>query len=246
MRRSAALSPNPLVASQPLDRPYYERYNALRIFADVLEFCGPAAVAYAEDVFVPSMYTAIMDLRTEVRQAACYGFGVMAMHCGPAFEAVAIGALAPLVQMVQQARASGDAILLRDYFDSATDHAISAVAKICRSYPGAVPLLDILPTWLSWLPLTVDDDEGVFVYGYLCEMIEANHPTIVQRELMPHIVRVIAHVVGTPFVDAAITERMAAIVRDVEAFLGVDELGAVAAQLPEKEQHALAELMMQE
>ncbi len=30
----------------------------------------------------------------------------------------------------------------------------------------------------SWLPVSEDVDESPFVYGYLCDLIEGNHPII--------------------------------------------------------------------
>lgn len=56
---------------------------------------------------------------------------------------------------------------------NATENAISAVSKICKYLdPSLVPMKEILPLWLSWLPVTEDKEESPHVYSYLCDLIE--------------------------------------------------------------------------
>ena len=53
-----------------------------------------------------------------------------------------------------------------------TENAISAVAKICKFQGAHVPLTELLPEWIGWLPIWDDDDELELVYGYLCDLVE--------------------------------------------------------------------------
>ena len=55
---------------------------------------------------------------------------------------------------------------------SPTENAISAVTKICKHLPSAVNTAEVLPHWLSWLPVYEDEDEAVHIYGYLCDLVE--------------------------------------------------------------------------
>ena len=56
---------------------------------------------------------------------------------------------------------------------NATENAISAVTKICKYLESnIVPLDQVLPLWLSWLPVTEDKEEAPHVYSYLCDLIE--------------------------------------------------------------------------
>lgn len=66
-----------------------------------------------------------------------------------------------------------------------------AAAKILAHIPEHVPAEALIPQWLSWLPITNNPDEGVHVYGYLCTLIENNHPAIAMN--LPHVVRVLAY-----------------------------------------------------
>ena len=54
----------------------------------------------------------------------------------------------------------------------ATENAISAMAKICKYIKSGIPYENVLPVWLSWLPVTEDKEEAQHVYGYLCDLIQ--------------------------------------------------------------------------
>ena len=38
--------------------------------------------------------------------------------------------------------------------------------------------VQVIPVWLSFLPVWEDADEAPHVYGYLCDLIDANHPLV--------------------------------------------------------------------
>ena len=54
----------------------------------------------------------------------------------------------------------------------ATENAISAMAKICKYIKSGIPYENVLPVWLSCLPVTEDKEEAQHVYGYLCDLIQ--------------------------------------------------------------------------
>ncbi len=55
---------------------------------------------------------------------------------------------------------------------NATENCISAVAKVMKYRPECVNVNEILPHWLSWLPLNEDKEEAVHTFNYLCDLIE--------------------------------------------------------------------------
>lgn len=73
----------------------------------------------------------------------------------------------------------------------------------------------------TWLPVGEDEDEAVYVYGYLCDLIQANHPVILGENNvnLPRIVSIIAscfyrEAVTVPHPEA---ERMLSIVKQIES-----------------------------
>lgn len=56
---------------------------------------------------------------------------------------------------------------------TATENAVSAVAKILKYNSSMVDTNQILPAFIGWLPISEDDDECPHVYNYFCDLIEA-------------------------------------------------------------------------
>lgn len=56
---------------------------------------------------------------------------------------------------------------------AALDNAISAVGKLCVHRPSVVNASQILPVWLTWLPLRSDLIEAREVHGRLVDLVEA-------------------------------------------------------------------------
>ena len=59
-----------------------------------------------------------------------------------------------------------------------TENCISAVTKIIRyncihykSLPESI-MTEVLPTWLTWLPITEDHEEAPHVFGFLCDLMQ--------------------------------------------------------------------------
>ena len=38
---------------------------------------------------------------------------------------------------------------------------------------GNINIDELLPVWLTWLPVTEDKEEAVHVYNFLCDLIES-------------------------------------------------------------------------
>ena len=75
-----------------------------------------------------------------------------------------------------------------------TENAISAVTKILKFNASQVNVDEILPVWLSWLPVYEDVDESPYVYGYLCDLVEANHPAVLgaNNANLPKVIQIMA------------------------------------------------------
>lgn len=95
----------------------------------------------------------------------------------------------------------------------------------------------------SWLPVTEDSDEAPHIYGYLCDLIQANHPVVLGANNcnLPRIVSIIAQAYSNKVV-AVLSEvgtRMLAIVKQIES--NPEVFQACASQLTPEMQHALQE-----
>ncbi|KAB0402924.1 hypothetical protein E2I00_011127 [Balaenoptera physalus] len=170
-----------------LHRPWPDRQWGLCIFDDVIEHCSPASFKYAE-YFIRPMLQYTCDSSPEVRQAAAYGLGVMAQYGGDNYRPFCTEALPLLVRVIQSADAKTKENI------NATENCISAVGKIMKFKPDCVNVEEVLPHWLSWLPLHEDKEEAVQTFNYLCDLIESNHPIVLgpNNTNLPKIFSIIA------------------------------------------------------
>uniref|UniRef100_A0A8C6ISK4 Uncharacterized protein n=1 Tax=Melopsittacus undulatus TaxID=13146 RepID=A0A8C6ISK4_MELUD len=168
-------------------RPWPDRQWGLCIFDDIVEHCSPSSFKYAE-YFLRPMLQSICDNSPEVRQAAAYGVGVMAQFGGDSYRPFCTEALPLLVRVIQ----SPDAKTKENV--NATENCISAVGKIMKFKPDCVNVEEVLPHWLSWLPLHEDKEEAVYTFNYLCDLIESNNPVVLgpNNSNLPRIFGIIA------------------------------------------------------
>ena len=221
------------------DRPWPDKQWGLCIFDDLLEHTGPHAMKYQQH-FVPSLIHAIGDSHGEVRQAAAYGAGVMAQHGGKDFSSVlATDILPSLVKLIQAPESRSPENL------NPTENAISAVTKICKYNNSNVDVNEILPHWLAWLPVWEDEEEAVHIYGYFCDLIEANNPIILgaNNQNLPMLLKIMAEtfVLEALALDEDVFKRMVNIIKQIQE--NGEMFMACVKELNEQQQRALSEAL---
>ena len=147
------------------DRPFTDRQWALCVWDDVIEYCGTSSIKYQE-YFLKRLIEQIVDETPEVRQAASYGVGQMAMQGGSQYAQACATAIPFLIQVINDRESRSVENI------QATENAISAVTKILKFNNSSINVNQLLPTWFSWLPVYDDSEETPFVYGYLCDLTE--------------------------------------------------------------------------
>lgn len=154
------------------ERAWSDHQWGLCIFDDVIEFTGPACVKY-QSMFLQPLATYVADKSPEVRQAAAYGWGVLAQFGGDQFAGECAKALPILLEVINDPESRS----IKNVCP--TENAISAVTKILKYNSSQVKVIDdLILMWLNWLPVVEDDDEAPHVYGYLCDLIEGHHPVV--------------------------------------------------------------------
>ncbi|XP_055850061.1 importin-5 [Episyrphus balteatus] len=196
-------------------RSWSDRQWGLCIFDDVIEYCGPSCIQY-QQIFTAPLLQYICDKSPEVRQAAAYGCGVLGQFAGEQFALTCAQAIPILVQVIQDPKSREPENV------NPTENAISAVTKILKYNPSALPNIDeIINAWYSWLPVIEDEDEAPHIYGYLCDLIQANHPVILgaNNSNLPRIVSIIAQAFKSGVVKPLSEEgsRMIGIVKQLES-----------------------------
>ncbi|KAI4504097.1 hypothetical protein M0802_000568 [Mischocyttarus mexicanus] len=195
------------------DRSWSDHQWALCVFDDVIEFGGPECAKYQE-LFLRPMIQYVSDKSAEVRQAAAYGCGVLGQFGGEAFAPACAEALPRLMEVINDPESRSPENV------NPTENAISAVTKILKYNNKAINVDKILPHWLSWLPVVEDEDEAPHVYGYLCDLIEANHILVLgpNNSNLPRLISFFAealHRTAVPTEDPVMA-RILGIVRQIQ------------------------------
>lgn len=159
-----------LVANRSSD----DKVAALNCLCEVVDHGGEAAGS-----LVPNIAAACLqfsgDQDAAVRRSANYGLAVCAQKGGSAFEPMVAQALARLHPTIVAAGA-------RDEDNKfATDNAIDAIGRICKYRAASVNTAEIVPVWISWLPLKDDDDCARVSHEFLAELIEQKNPAVGQQ-----------------------------------------------------------------
>ncbi|KAK7080859.1 Importin-5, partial [Halocaridina rubra] len=216
------------------NRPWPDHQWGLCIFDDVIEFGGPACDKYTEH-FLQPLLGFVTDKQGEVRQAAAYGCGVLGQFGGPGFATVCAQAIPLLVQVIQNPESRNEVNL------NPTENAIAAVTKILKYNSSAINRDEVIPVWLSWLPVWEDTDEAPHVYGYLCDLIDSNHPLVLgpNNSNLPQLMAILAEAFKREAVEkeAEVTKRMLNIVQQLQA--NPEMFEACVSQLSQEQQLAL-------
>ncbi|CAJ2508844.1 Uu.00g138700.m01.CDS01 [Anthostomella pinea] len=159
-----------LTSSDPTQRQW-----GLCIMDDVLEYCGPESVRYAQSIS-GALLEGCKDPSAAIRQAAAYGIGVAAHHGGAPWSQFLAESIPYLFQVTQIPDARGEDAVY------ATENACAAIAKILHFNKQSVQDTQALSTqWINTLPVTNDEEAAPYAYGYLVELIEQQNPAVTSQ-----------------------------------------------------------------
>lgn len=144
-----------------------QRQWALCIYDDLLEFAGPQAWDYRENIITP-LVTGIRDPAPANRQAACYGAGVAAAKGGAVWAEFSAAVLPLLFECCARPDARSDEHVY------ATENACAAIAKIVKFNAGKVEdVQGVVDRWVETLPIVNDEEAAPFAYCFLAELVES-------------------------------------------------------------------------
>lgn len=217
-----------------------ERRIAICIFDDVAEQCQGVATKYY-DTFLPFLLEAATDANNDVRQAAVYGIGVCAEFGGSQFKTVAGEALEKLKVVISQPTA------FQSENAMPTDNAVSALGKICEFHRDVIDAAQVVPAWLSCLPIRADLVEAKVVHAQLCSLMERSDPILLgsNSQYLPKIIGIFAEVIssGTDLATAETIAKIANILRHIQQTMPAPALASTWSSLQPQQQAALQSIL---
>ncbi|KAG2546633.1 hypothetical protein PVAP13_9KG037200 [Panicum virgatum] len=222
------------------DRTSEERRIAICIFDDVAEHCREAAIRYY-DAYLPSLLEACTSENPDVRQAAVYGIGICAEFGGSAFRPHTGEALSRLYNVIKHPNALD--------LDNAMayDNAVSALGKICQFHRDSIDASQVIPAWLSCLPLKNDLIEAKLVHEQLCAMLEKSERELLghNNQYLPKIVSVFAEILcaGKDLATEQTSSKMVNLLRQLQTTLPPSVLASTWSSLQPQQQLALQSVL---
>ncbi|XP_052173065.1 uncharacterized protein LOC127788616 [Diospyros lotus] len=222
------------------DKTAEERRIAICIFDDVAEQCREAALKYY-DTYLPFLLEACNDENPDVRQAAVYGLGVCAEFGGSVFKPLVGEALSRLNVVIRDPNA------LQAENVMAYDNAVSALGKICRFHRDRIDSAQVVPAWLSCLPIKGDLIEAKVVHDQLCSMVERSDKELLgpNNQYLPKIVAVFAEILcaGKDLATEQTVSRMINLLRQLQQTLPPATLASTWSSLQPQQQLALQSIL---
>ncbi|PKU77405.1 hypothetical protein MA16_Dca023333 [Dendrobium catenatum] len=222
------------------DKTPEERRIAICIFDDVAEQCQETALKYY-DTYVPFLLEACNDESSDVRQAAVYGIGVCAEFGGSVFRPLVGEALSRLNNVIRHPNAQHSDNVM------AYDNAVSALGKICQFHRNSIDAAQVVPSWLSCLPIKGDLIEAKLVHEQLCLMVERSDGELLgpNNQYLPKIVSVFAEVLcaGNDLATEQTASRMVNLLRQLQQTLPPAVLASTWSALHPQQQLALQSVL---
>ncbi|KAL6519655.1 hypothetical protein OROHE_017345 [Orobanche hederae] len=222
------------------DKTAEERRIAICIFDDVAEQCREAALKYY-DTHLPFVLEACNDENPDVRQAAVYGLGVCAEFGGSVFKPLVGEALSRLNAVIRHPNA------LQPEHVMAYDNAVSALGKICQFHRDTIDSVQVVPAWLSCLPIKGDLVEAKVVHDLLCSMVERSDRDLLgpNNQYLPKIVSVFAEVLcaGKDLASENTAGRMVNLLRQLQQTMPPSTLASTWSSLQPQQQLALQSIL---
>ncbi|KAH7315386.1 hypothetical protein KP509_21G047300 [Ceratopteris richardii] len=222
------------------DHTAEERRISICIFDDVAEQCQGSACKYY-DTFLPFLLEASVDADPDVRQPAVYGIGVCAQFGGVTFRPFVGEALTKIKQTISQPEAFTANNIM------ATDNAVSALGKICEFQRDNIDSEQVVPAWLSCLPIRNDLAVAKLVHAQLCSMVERSDPQVLgaDNRNLPKVISVFAEVLiaGNDLASEATVERIVNLVKRMQQTSSPQALLAIWSSLQPEEQTVLQSIL---
>ncbi|XP_022966144.1 importin-5-like [Cucurbita maxima] len=222
------------------DRTAEERRIAICIFDDLVEHCREAALRYF-DTYLPFLLEACNDENPDVRQAAVYGIGVCAEFGGSVFKPLVQEALSRLDVVIRHPNAQQSENVM------AYDNAVSALGKICQFHRDSINASQLVPAWLSCLPIKGDLIEAKLVHEQLCSMVERSDKELLgpNNQYLPKIVSIFAEVLcaGKDLASEQTVSRMVNLLRQLQQTLPPSTLASTWSSLQPQQQLALQSIL---
>lgn len=218
-------------------------WSSLCFFDDVVEHCGVATSTKYLPICAPMMIRSANSNDPYVRQAAIYGVGQLAEHAKEFFAKNNLcgQALNLLMQVLRRPDAREEEQLC------ATENAVGAIGRICAVHGARndVPTQEILPVWLSFLPIRDDMIEAYIVHRHLNALLNAKNADLLGKsnERVPVALKVVCEIVVEELADKNTLASLKNVAGVLKASMNAQTLTQIVGSVEQKNRAKTAALL---
>eukprot|EP00744_Colponema_vietnamica_P001246 GILI01002088.1.p1 GENE.GILI01002088.1~~GILI01002088.1.p1 ORF type:complete len:1106 (+),score=379.50 GILI01002088.1:190-3507(+) len=207
----------------------------LFILVDFVEHLREHTIPYWGQIMEILLRYAIVK-HPQLKQCCIYGLGVAASYGGAAFSTYCQAALHVFHQTITDPEQSKKKV-----FRPCVDNAVSALGKIIEFHSGSVDLNNVVPLWLSGMPLKKDLAEAHLAHERFIKLVESGNAAILgpNQSNLPRILYILADVYRTKRSTKELNARISALLRSMQSSYPAEILQAAWGQLSPEAQHKL-------
>mmetsp|Transcript_114158 Transcript_114158/g.170746 ORF Transcript_114158/g.170746 Transcript_114158/m.170746 type:complete len:1076 (-) Transcript_114158:51-3278(-) len=206
-------------------------------FDDLVEF----GTLKAEPLYKPWLLPVVELIRhphKDVRQSVVYGLGVLAQVNPNLFAPVLSDVLNGLNQLISMEGSREDEHI------HVTENAICAMGKIIQFHGASIDINAVLPVWLSYLPVTEDDETNV-IYKQLCHFMVEHSSILVgpKLERLQLLLTLFVEIFGSPLIDDDTNPTIAQILKEMQTQFPANNMQEAYQQLNPEQQQKLQHIV---
>jgi hypothetical protein len=193
-----------------------EQFISIYLFNSLVEFGGPVALTIYQS-WVPYVIQILNSSQPGLRRAASMGVSLLAEFASDVFPQVLADSINRLNAAILSKGSRESASL------SATQTAIATVGRIIQFHANAIDLKQVLPIWLSYLPVSSMTDAQI-IHQQLCVFF-VQHTEIILGENFSNLLRILqlfAGALGTPLVSQETHLTMISILKQMQTDFPAD------------------------
>lgn len=167
---------SPIMKYTKESRPHSDRAAAIGCLGEVIAYAGPIIGEKYAGKILPRLHDWLGDKMETVRRNASYLVGVLCENA----TSIIVPSYGTVLQLLHPLclRPAGE--ILTDTGGADVDNALSAVARMIKMAPAAVPLQLVLPVLIASLPIRSDFGESASIYGSFCSLLNEMNPVALQ------------------------------------------------------------------
>lgn len=172
------------------------KHFGMFLIDDAVEHLGAHLPKETLKLFLTMLSPFVLDKELELRQAALFGVGIVAVALGPEFPPLMPQVMQLLASAIDLPKAEDD---YHKFFLTVKENGVASLGKILQTFGASLPPADLTAWTLFWLknlPIVHDHKEAVGQHQFLLKLVTSQPPVInlMDADILKRVVEVLAKI----------------------------------------------------